>query len=280
MNKKYLKGIALMTTAQDEPIFGPLFIEYYRKWFDSKDIYVLDHYLDGKSKNQSIKDECNLVPWDYPVTFDEGARYDRINLLHIDLISKYNTIVHCDIDEFIVPNPEKFKGGLGQYLEVKVNKKQVRCRGYEVLHLQDEPAINLGNKPLLKQRKWWVPNPTYDKVVITRQPTVIIPGFHETSHTMQYYGANKVKTPFDNDLYLIHLKRLDYELAKERTMKLANRSDVASSYGLEGILSNFNGYFYEGLARCYAMPYGRDISHKVDLPIYKEEIPEVFKMLI
>lgn len=212
---------AILTSFYNEYFFLDIFLDYYSRFFKETDIYVIKHVYKDVVDDINFNDQCNVIEWHHNVLCDEVARYNFINSVYKKLLFKYETIVFSDIDEIIVPNPDVYPNGLSEYLERINDKTFIRTKGFEVLHVpEEEPELNVLKKPYLSQRKWWFRNHNFDKVLVNRNYIKFYAGCHETDLTMQILKETGKVTPFDPDLLLIHLKRIDYNICKEKIFDL------------------------------------------------------------
>lgn len=191
---------AVVTIVHNEPVFLPIWLRYYSRFFAPEDIYVLDNDTSDGSTDGSA-----FVRIDAPhSSVDHTWMVRRIEQLQRELLERYEIVVVCDVDEIIAPTPSF--GTLGTYLD-RFDEPWVNCLGYELLHRVDsEPALDL-RRPLLDQRHWWFHNGGYDKAAVTTAPVRWRPGFH---------GREDFQYALDPDLRLIHLHRMDYALCLAR----------------------------------------------------------------
>ncbi len=198
---------AIITMVHNEPVFLPIWLEYYSRFFATNDIYVLD--------NEST-DGSTLGPGFIRIPVQHGSvdhpwMVRTAQALQRQLLDRYGIVVVTDVDEIIAPIPGH--GSLGDYLD-GFAEEWVNCLGYELLHLPDrEPALDLG-RPVLQQRRCWFHNGAYDKAAIATVPMRWRPGFH---------GREDFQCRFDPDLRLIHLHRMDYRICLERHRTRARR---------------------------------------------------------
>lgn len=199
---------AIITIVHNEPLFLPIWLAYYGRFFGPEDIYVLDNDTDDGSTMRGgfvrIPVSCDAV--------DHVWMLGQVQDLQHRLLERYDVVVVCDVDEIIAPRPAC--GTLGDYLE-QFDEEWVNCLGYEVIHQPEtEPPLDL-TQPILAQRGHWFMTAYYDKPAIATTPTSWQPGFHvRTDHAL---------SP-DPDLRLIHLHRMDYELCRERHRERARRA--------------------------------------------------------
>ncbi len=141
---------------------------------------------------------------------DWGATYHTMNNIQAELFKTYDTIVFVDMDEIIVPNPEKYKD-LGEYLD---KCKSTRCIGYNVIEMGGDKPLDL-TKPILTQRAYWSRDWMYDKCVIIKEP-----------HTYTSNHAVKDAVNKDSDLVMLHLRDADITSAKQRCKYMGREFDV------------------------------------------------------
>jgi glycosyl transferase family 2 len=191
---------AVITMVHNEPVFLPLWLRYYSRFFRPDDIYVLDNETsDGSTERDGfvrIPVEHDRVDHTWMVRTIEGLQHD--------LLGRYDVTLVTDVDEIVAPTPEW--GTLGEYLD-RFAEDFVNCLGYELLHMRDsEPPLDL-SRPVMDQRGWWFMNAGYDKAAIATEPMRWKPGFH---------GREDFAFNLDPDLRMIHLHRMDYDLCLER----------------------------------------------------------------
>ena len=205
-----MKKCAVFTMVKNEKWFLPIWLNYYSKFFDEKDIYVINHASTDDSI-QIVKDQypkINIVQLTYE-PFDDIFKINEIKKLQSQLLGQYMAVLYSDPDELIVPFiPDSDYIDLGQYIDhfIKHNHAEsIKTNGWEIIHLpkKGEPRIDL-TKSILSQRSYWFHSPQwYSKVVLSKTPLNWSPGLHVTSN-------NFIEDPF---LYLIHLHRIDYDLS-------------------------------------------------------------------
>lgn len=141
---------------------------------------------------------------------DWGATTKLLNSTQEELFKDHDLILYADVDEILIPNPDKYKD-LGEYL--KTVKGVVRCTGYNVMEMESDAQLDTA-KPILSQRKYWSRDDLYDKFVIITTPQVYL-----NNHHIQ----NEV--PSDSDLIMFHLRDSDIKGAKDRNKKLGVNYD-------------------------------------------------------
>jgi hypothetical protein len=198
--RRSARGCALLTIVRNEPVFFPIWLRYYGRFFHPSDIYVLDH---GSTDGCTSGEGFVRIPIEHPMVDVLWVR-DTVQAHQHRLLQRYDAVLYVDVDEIVAPDPHW--GTLGDYIE-SFTGEIARCRGYEIIHVRDaEPPLDL-TRPVMEQRFHWFPNPMYSKPALARIPLQWIPGFHE---------CRGLKQEPDPNLYMIHFHRMDYELCKAR----------------------------------------------------------------
>ena len=243
---------AIITIVHNEPVFFPLWLRYYSRFFAARDIYVFDHETsDGSTAGEGFQ----RIPVKHP-TVDHTWMVQTITDLQHDLAGRYDVTVVTDVDELIAPLPAQ--GTLGDYLD-RFDEEWVNCLGYEVIHMRErEPALDL-ERPVLAQRGWWFYNDGYDKAAIATVPMRWRPGFH---------GREDFQFAPDPDLRLIHLHRVDYDICRARHVTRSQRPwaplDAREGWAAHNTISEtdaFAKWFYE------------DASFAGGIPLEPEPVP-------
>lgn len=230
------KHRAIVTMVHNEPVFLPVWLDYYSRYFRPQDIYVFDNdTTDGST------DRSGFVRMPAPRDcVDALWTRDTIQGFQHELMGSYELVVVVDVDEVVCPVPER--GTLGDYLDT-FDEEWVNCLGYELLHRRDlEPSLDLG-KPVMSQRHWWFPNGAYDKATLTTGPLEWRQGFH---------GRADYHYNLDPDLRLIHLHRMDFDICKDRHHTREGRRyadmDEQNRWALHNRITadaEFERWFYE-----------------------------------
>jgi hypothetical protein len=195
------KRRAAITIVHNEPVFLPIWLGYYSRFFAPDDIYVLDNdTTDGSTDLKGF----NRIPVhrdsvDHPWMVETVQR-----LQHKLLENGYDVVLVTDVDEIVIPAPEW--GDLGTYID-EFSEWFVNCIGYEILHLADREAPYDAGRPILGQRGYWYAHGAYNKPAIASGPMSWLPGFHHRADGQLNY---------DPYLRLIHLHRLDIEVCRAR----------------------------------------------------------------
>ena len=191
---------AIVTMVHNEPVFLPIWLRYYSRWFASNDIYVLDN---GSTDGSTRREGFHRIPVRHD-SVDHTWMVRMIEDVQHELLDRYDVVVVTDVDEIIAVAPQR--GTLGEYLDW-FEEEWINPLGYEVIHIRNrEPPLRL-EEPILDQRRFWFVNGAYDKAAVATVPMTWKPGFHSRAD----HQCN-----FEPDLRLIHLHRMDYDICRER----------------------------------------------------------------
>lgn len=202
-----MKKCAVFTMAKNEKWFLPIWVNYYSKFFDEKDLYIINHASTDESIDMVKKEykKINIINLTYE-PFDDIFKINEIKKQQTTLLESYKCTLFSDPDELLVPIKTL---DLKKYVNDFINSenKTIQSNGWEVIHLPKqgmiEPEIDL-TKSILSQRNYWFHSPNwYSKVVLSKDPVNWSPGLHAANNTFT----------FDYDFYLIHLHRIDYNLS-------------------------------------------------------------------
>jgi hypothetical protein len=230
------KRRAALTIVHNEPVFFPIWLRYYSRFFGPDDIYVLDHDTgDGSTAGNGYV----RIPVSHE-TVDHTWMVRTIEERQHELLDHYDVVLVSDVDEIVAPRPEF--GTLGDYLD-RFEEEFVNCLGYELIHLVDREGPYDPSRKVLEQRGYWFANDIYDKPALATAPLHWQPGFHRTMD-----GRMRP----DPDLYLIHLHRMDYEIClarhRYRERRAWNDRDVALGWASHNRITDeaeFARWFYE-----------------------------------
>ena len=215
---------AVYTVVQNESRLLPVWLKYYSRYFD--DIHVFDHNSTDGSVEEAKKK--------YKFTshrIENKTRYDSNLMLRNGVEAqhnlfakhKYDWLVFAEADELIVLNPDKYNNFNDFFKDTK--ELSITCTGREVLTLDEEKAIDW-DKPLLAQRTYWWPHPSYYKTVISQVPLNWVEGFHYTEDIDNYFMEEKgkggltkysglgeyIKGLGNPDVYMVHLQKIDWDV--------------------------------------------------------------------
>ena len=232
---------AAFTIAQNEPLMLPVWLDYYSRYFDPQDLYVIDHDSSDGSTSE-LSGRCRVVPVHRTASFDHRWLRSTVESFQRFLLQSYETVLFAEVDELVVADPSRYTG-LDAYIDA-LERPAARCSGFNVVHQPDEPPLRFG-QPLLAQRRYWHASLQYSKRLLSRVPLSWSEGFH-----VEY---NAPDDPPDPALMLVHLHRIDYDscLAHHRSTASRNWSedDIARGDGAQNRIAaseEFERWFRDG----------------------------------
>lgn len=199
--------IAATTKVYNENVFLEKWLGYYSKTADY--LSVVDH----QSTDGSVDRAKEKFKFEYHSI--EGPHYDVATgrlLTDISeketarLLKEFDAIIVTDVDEFVIPDPQKFKN-LRDYIE-EMKSDYVYCTGFDVLHTVGEGSIDW-EKPILAQRHYWRQVIRNFKIRITKIPLQWEAGEHVLRGDYSGDFEKKVGESADPSLILAHLRFAD-----------------------------------------------------------------------
>jgi hypothetical protein len=255
--KSSRRPMAAFTIVQNEPFFLPIWCDYYLRYFEPSDVFILNHSSDRDAL--PVPNGVNVVPVHLTRSFDHNWLRRTVERFQRFLLQSYQTVLFAEADELICTNPEV--GALPEYIS-SLSADSARCTGFNVVHSTGEPAVSRGSSPVLKDRRYWHFSQDYCKTLISRSPLSWTLGFHSVE--------NQSQDP-DPNLILVHLHRLDYARCRERhagtSTRIWSEADKRRGLGFQNLVSEsreFDEWFYGG----------------ADLAQARSEIPDFVRELI
>ena len=116
---KRTKKIAAITMARDDNFFLSRWIAYYGKNLGTENLYILLDGTDQNAPENSGRAHITKLPH-IPMSRSDGDKYriKKLSELGHELLKKYDIVIGCDADEFLIVDP-KTKQNLFQYLSNK-----------------------------------------------------------------------------------------------------------------------------------------------------------------
>ena len=211
MKTNTTKKIAAITMARNDDFFLSRWIEYYGKLLGTENLYI---YLDGADQNipenAGSAHITKLPHTDMPRSAGDKYRIDKLSDLASKLLTKYDIIIGCDSDEFLMVDPA-LNQTLTEYLSNKKINTTLSGLGLDIgQHMKYEDALDT-SKPFLSQRSFALLSTRYTKPVVINRPVHWGSGFHSIR------GHN---FHIDPNLYLLHFGAVDMDML---IAKAANR---------------------------------------------------------
>ena len=270
---------AVFTITHNESVYLPIWLSYYSKYFESQDIYVLDHdSTDGSIERARQQYSFNCVKVHHDGVYNNQFIISTMIGAQRELLERYNLVICSDTDELIMADPITWPS-LNAYLD-NFSHDIIACNSRSIQQQRTEPAIDL-TKGILSQRSVWFSEPNYNKVVVTRVPIIWNSGYGAIDNSGVPYDI-----PIDNELVLLHMARMDFDICRARHERLSdekwdNEPGAAIQHTYQG--ETLESWFYSEADRPIAKaPKGKLESKKyiaVDEPRLMEHIPKRFENL-
>ena len=198
-----IKKIAAITMARNDEFFLSRWVEYYERELGIKNLYII---LDGTDqdapKNATGANIIKLPHTEMSRIAGDKYRIGKISDLANELFKKYDIVIGCDSDEFLIVDPDA-KKSLREYLSELKYKTTVSGLGMDVgQNMKTEKTLDT-TKPMLAQRGYALLSTRYTKPVVLFRPARWGSGFHSV------HGAN---FHIDKNLYLMHFGAVDMEM--------------------------------------------------------------------
>jgi hypothetical protein len=137
--------------------------------------------------------------------------YDPLHMLKLAkhyqsfLLNSFDSVFFCAADELIIKDPAvPFS-----WLLIQSRFGTLRCRGYNLIDPMTDQPFDV-TKPLFEQRQQLEESARYSKVIGGNTRTYWHPGFFTAAN------FSNAATPADDYLCLVHLHKMDLDLARER----------------------------------------------------------------
>lgn len=202
-----MKKICAITMARNDEFFLNKWIEYYGAQFGEENLYV---FLDGEDQElpanagRSNIEKCSKVF--RVVAKDDKRRIEFISSKARELFGRYDLVIGCDADEFLVVDPQTGKS-LASYLSEADIKYCLSGLGMDVGQRIGEEGNLSADKKFLRQRSYAYVCSRYTKPVVIARRGRWGSGFH------RFKGHN---FHIDPNLYLFHFGSSDAKILNSR----------------------------------------------------------------
>lgn len=213
MQNKQSKRIAAITMARDDEFFLSRWIAYYGKNLGTKNLYILLDGDDQKVPENAGDAHITKLPH-MPMSRSAGDKYriNKLSELAHKLLKKYDIVIGCDTDEFLIIDP-KTKQTLSEYLSNKKINNSLSGLGLDIgQNMNTEKTLDK-NAPFLEQREYALLSTRYTKPVVINKPVVWGSGFHSIKHHNFH---------IDKNLYLLHFGAIDMNMLENKALKRGN----------------------------------------------------------
>jgi hypothetical protein len=194
-----LMRVAALTMAYNEPVWAKVWAGFYARQVGAAHCFLLDHGSDDGS-TEGLGISVERIP---RVALDEHERAAKISDRVAELLGSYDAVIHSDVDELVVADPERFADLTA--FAADVSDEVVTAVGLDVQHLPAEEQPLDPMRPIGAQRCWTRFSAAMCKPCFVRRPVNWSPGFHECDATSAVSG-----------LFLMHLRYADLPLGLRR----------------------------------------------------------------
>ena len=193
--------------ARNDEFFLSRWAAYYGKLLGDENLFI---YLDGKDQvipNNIGKANIEIVEKKGNMVVDaEKKRLSFLSDRAAELLNRYDLVIGCDADEFLVVDP-LLNLSLPEYLSKIKVKTSISGLGLDFgQHLKQENALDK-SKSFLSQREYALLSSRYTKTIVIAKKVRWGSGFHR---------INRHNFHIDKNLYLFHFGNADYEALKAR----------------------------------------------------------------
>ena len=259
----------VFTIMNNEYEFFPIWLNYYSKYFEPQDIYVLDHNSDGEFFEQvqqlSREGKFNLQRIYNYALFDHEWMLMTVTAYQHFLINSYKSVLFIEIDEIVATQPNSKYENIGHYMDEfnKSGLKAVRADGFNVVSDPDRDKAIDPNIPILQQRARYKWDLSYCKPYIASIPLDYAGGFHSTfseqKATGELFGIKEYL--IDKDLVAFHLHYIDINWTHQKNHRRSqdkwSTHDWQNSLGYQNkpkTLESEKGLFYKFYYDSFKIP--------------------------
>ena len=205
-----IKKIAAITMARNDEFFLSRWVDYYGRELGTENLYII---LDGTDqntpKNAHGANIIKLPHTDMSRAVGDKYRIGKISDLAGELFKKYDIVLGCDSDEFLIVDPAT-KESLSKYLSKLTYRTTVSGLGLDIgQNMNKEKKLDT-KKSMLGQRKYALLSTRYTKPVVLFRPARWGSGFHSV-HGVNFH--------IDKNLYLLHFGAVDMEMLIQKAKK-------------------------------------------------------------
>ena len=205
------------TIVQNDTVMLDLWLKYYSRYFDKLFIIKWNTRKKYRSYFDNLKGKYN-IDFDW-IGKEDILRYgdnlgakifiQKKQVEFLTFPNEYDWVLYSNLDEILVAKNYKYED-LRDFME-KYDRDWVACEGYEVIQVEGEDPIDY-SQPYFKQRKYWIKNPNYNKIVLSRVYLDWVNGLHKLANM-----TDDESIAFKNTgMYLIHLKHADMNPTGQR----------------------------------------------------------------
>ena len=218
---------AVFTIVHNEKTMLPIWLRYYTKQVGAENIWVLDHNtIDGSTDPDKIPAGVHVRKLYGEAAWMPHFFLNRQVELHQQRLFRagYKCVLFAESDEIVVPDPQKYPGGLKDYFQKfiaqtgnRFSDTVKRVQGYNLVHVKDDENEIDMDKPILQQRNYWQEHGQFCKPLLSKIPLRYAPGHHFAYARDKGPSAEQVAiTDIDPNLVMVHLHSFDNKHCVER----------------------------------------------------------------
>ena len=247
---------AVFTHVNNEDKFFPIWLKHYSQYYDSKDIYVINHNSTGEFlevlKEGARKEKFTMITVYNDQWFNGVWQCYNFSLFQWFLLQSYNTVLASDVDEIVTVDPKSRYKDLREYYEKFVGHT-IATQGYHIVSDPlNDPPIDV-SRPILEQRNRMVYDGFLHKPLLSRIKCQYNFGQHNT---------NNVSYDIDKSLLMLHLHYIDVEWTIEKDNKRSrdrwSEFDIANGFSIQNLPCDREEkikMFQDVYAKSEEMPY-------------------------
>lgn len=193
---------ACFTIVKNERYFLPLVEKYYSPQVD--DFYVLNHEsTDGSI--EALSPSTKVVTIHNEKVFEHQWLLDQVMNFQKELLKEYDVVIFCEADEFLIHREKTLRQVCQELYESEYDC--LKPYGHQLL----DAGVKLDrNEPILSQKKNFVRESGFDKILITKKPVVYDFGFHTA------LNESEMNVYREDEMYMVHLHYFDKKVFFER----------------------------------------------------------------
>lgn len=199
-----------ITMVYKDHFFLERWVDHYGRQFGREHLYVLSH--GGEPEHREIAAGANVItlPRDPTLHRLTRRRWMFKSSFASGMLRYYNWVFVGDVDEVVIVDPA-VAPDLVTYMaakDIRTAPHSICPFGIELIHNPEvEPDPILKDQPLLSRRRVFRANANYSKPCIIRKDAMFTIGGHANNHQPRILDPN---------LYLLHLRYVDYETSIQR----------------------------------------------------------------
>ena len=186
------KRVAVLADATSAGFWFPKWHRYYANEFGPDALHIVTY----QGKRTDFRSYNLGGIWDVPQAYNDVLRAKLISSLVRTLLTTYDVVIRCDVDEFLIPDLRKYRT-LREYIN-RLDYPYVTAYGVDVFEKEGDIPLDMERPILVSQRSHGIVTSTLHKTSITTIPLEWSSGFH---------GATAI--PVFNFLYIFHMKFAD-----------------------------------------------------------------------